>query len=132
MHDVARWVAVCGIAAVFGGGESETGQEGFPMAATGGQPPDNGDTPPSGMRKRGRGATRPAADKACNTMRISEPHAEWVSQFAKDNQLHQHVVVDEAVELLTHHEGSGANAQPNGPEEPSNEEHCPAAEQQLT
>eukprot|EP00873_Tetraselmis_striata_P011077 jgi/Tetstr1/431341/TSEL_021032.t1 len=111
---------------VFGGGESETGQlEGSPVAAAGGQPPNNGDTPPSGLWKRGREATQPAADIACSTIRTSKSQVEWVRHFAKDNQLHQHVVVDQAVELLKNQEGSGANPQPNGPEEPFNEEHSP-------
>eukprot|EP00873_Tetraselmis_striata_P002599 jgi/Tetstr1/422863/TSEL_013654.t1 len=82
------------------------GREGSPMTAAGGQPPNNGDTPPSGQRKRGCGATQPAADRACSTIRTSKSHAEWVRQFAKDNRLHQQVVVDHAVELLKK-EGSG-------------------------
>eukprot|EP00873_Tetraselmis_striata_P017472 jgi/Tetstr1/437736/TSEL_026390.t1 len=122
---------------VFGGGESDMGREGSPMTAAGGQPPNNGDTPPSGQRKRGCGATQPAADRACSTIRTSKSHAEWVRQFAEDNRLHQQVVVDHAVELLKKKEGSGVMrnlpatdvlvhvVRPGMSREPSNEEYSP-------
>eukprot|EP00873_Tetraselmis_striata_P011812 jgi/Tetstr1/432076/TSEL_021547.t1 len=99
----------------FGGGESETGQEGSPIwrRPAGSQRLLATRLVPSGQQKRGRGATQPAADKACSTIRISRTQAdEWVMQLVKDNQLYQHGVVDQAVELLKKQEGLISNPMP--------------------